>query len=278
MNPIPKAENYFLYQSAFFERKWHLLQECSKPEIFISGISYHNDGIDETVFLKKTGKETVNFAIRGQDLFYDHQIARLLDREKRLQNATHYIIGLCYYSFDHDLSKTKNGWEIMRYYPYIREQHNLASAGSFEAFVFKVKEYMDNNKIYHRLFDKQNLCSVNDVEGEKTAKSDFKKNNPVTVWENKEILKQFLKFLKEREIKPIVVIMPAVEGYVKACPQAVKNRFYASLTECTEGMDIQILDYFGKYYADVSDYYHVTHFNAKGAERFTEKLIQDIIW
>lgn len=278
INPIPKAQMYFIYQSDFFARKWNALAKRRKIEIYISGISYHNDGIKDLVFADKIDKEAFNLANRGQDIFYDYQIAKLLDYENLLQDTTHYIIGLCYYSFDYDLSKTGNGWEIIRYYPYITDSHNLISDDTFEAFVHDTKEYMEKKEIYYRLFDKSPAHIVNDEQGQKEARMDFKKNNPLTVWENKVILKQFLSFLISKSIKPIIVIMPAIEGYVKGCPQAMKQRFYDSLRECTEGLDIQVLDYFGKYYTDVSDYYHVSHFNQQGAEKFTEKLIQDIIW
>lgn len=217
-------------------------------------------------------------ANRAQDLFYDYQIAKLLDNEKLLKNTTHYIVGLTYYSFDYDLSKTRNGWEIIRYYPYIKEQHNLASGSDFETFVCYTKEYIERNIICHHLFNKEVSYIVDDEEGKNVALKDFKKDNPITVWENKEILKQFFSFLIEREIKPIVVIMPAVEGYVQGCPWAVKKRFYDSLLECIADRDIQILDYFGKYYGSISDYYHVSHFNHEGAVKFTKRLIQDIIW
>lgn len=277
-NPIPKAGIYSLYQADFFARKWNALLQHRKMEIYISGISYHNDGIDDSVFGEMIGKEAFNLANRAQDIFYDYQIAKLLDSENLLQNTTHYIVGLCYYSFDYDLSKSQGGWEITRYYPYIKEQHNLVSACPFETFVCKIKEYIEKNKIYYCLFNESGSYIVNDEEGLKTAKMDFKKNNPITVWENKEILKQFIAFLKDRAIKPIIVIMPAVEGYVKGCPETLKQRFYDSLLECVEGMNVQILDYFGKYYTDISDYYHVSHFNHQGAVKFTKRLIQDIIW
>lgn len=278
INPIHRAQLYFIYQSDFFIKKWNALRNRRKTEIYISGISYHNDGIEESVFADRIGKTAFNFANRGQDIFYDYQIAKLLEREKLLQDTTHYIVGLCYYSFDYDLSKTGNGWEIIRYYPYIMDSHNLITAETFEAFVNETKDYMGKNEVCYRLFDKNPVHIVNDVQGQKEAKGDFKKNNPVTVWENKAILKQFLLFLIDKSIKPIIVIMPAIEGYVKGCPQEMKKRFYDSLRECIEGLDIQVLDYFGKYYGDISDYYHVSHFNRRGAVKFTERLIQDIIW
>ncbi len=276
INPVSKAQSYQMYKADCFMSKWRSLLESKKPEIFISGISYHNDGIDEQVFGREIGKEAFNFANRGQDIFYDFQIAKLLDRKGFLENTTHYIVGLCYYSFEYDMSKSVNGWEIIRYYPLIEEQHNFASAVPFEKFVNKAKDYLEKNEIYYKLFHRQYEHVVSDEEGRKTAEADFNKNHPVTVWENKLILKQFLNFLKEKRIKPVIVIMPAVEGYVKGVPRGFKDRFYDALSECDE--NIQILDYFGQYYGNSSDYYHVSHFNKKGAEKFTKKLVKDICW
>lgn len=278
VNPVPRAQIYEIYKLNFFERKWNILlgEVCKKPKIFISGISYHNDGIDAQVITERTGKEAFNFANRGQDIFFDYQIARLLDRNRLLENVTHYIVGLCYYSFEYDMSKSANGWEIMRYYPYIKEQHNFATVVPFKDFVEKAKNYLEKEEIYYKLFHKECEYPVNDEEGEKAARLDYNKNHPVTVWENKIIFKQFLQFLKEKRIKPVIVIMPAMEGYVKGVPGSFKDRFYDALSECTE--NVQVLDYFGYYYGKDSDYYHVSHFNKNGVKKFTEKLIKDICW
>ncbi|MBO5144618.1 MAG: hypothetical protein J6C19_03660 [Lachnospiraceae bacterium] len=273
-----KSERYRIYRADFFAGKWRILEKREKPEIFISGISYHNDGIDEDIFHEEVGKSSFNFALRGQDIFYDYQIVKLLDRESFLQNTTHYIIGLCYYSFEYDMSKSTNAWEIIRYYPYIQEQHNLATACSFEKFVRDMESKIIEEEIYYKIFRKRKAYELNSEAGREQAKADFNKNYPITVWENKNIFKEFLIFLKERNIKPIVVIMPAMQEYVLACPQRFKKNFYETLRECVTDQDIQILDYFGDYYGEVSDYYHVTHFNKLGAKKFTKKLARDIVW
>lgn len=278
VDPVFKAEQYRLYKANFFRKKWKDLLAREKPEIFISGISYHNDGIDGQVFFSEVGKTAFNFANRGQDIFYDYQIAKLLDRNRLLEKVTHYIMGLCYYSFEYDFSKSVNSWEIIRYYPYIQEQHNLASACPFEEFVHTVREYLEGNKACYELFNNEIKFTVNYEEGARTAEMDFNKNYPVTVWENKRIFRQFLNFIKGKGIKPVIVIMPATEGYVQHCPKEFKEGFYDALSECMEGSAVQVLDYFGNYYGDISDYYHVTHFNAGGAKKFTEKLIKDIVW
>mgnify|MGYP001089843523 CR=1 FL=1 len=277
INPVSKAQSYQIYKADFFVNKWRKLLKRKKPEIFISGISYHNDGIQEQVFSECLGKEAFNFANRGQDIFYDFKIAELLNKNGFLDHATHYIIGLCYYSFEYDMSKSVNGWEIIRYYPLIKEQHNFAVEIPFKDIVNSAKSYLEKNEIYHILFNKECKHVVNDEEGRKTARADFNKNYPVTVWENKLLLKKFLSLLKEKHIKPIIVVMPAVRGYVKEVPLEFKERFYDALSDCINDVEeIQVLDYFGRYYGDISDYYHVSHLNTEGAKKFTRKLVEDI--
>lgn len=278
INPTPKTMRYWIYKMNPFETKWNKLLTQEKNEIFISGISYQNDGINQDIFLSDKGKRAFNFALRGQDLFYDFQIAMLLGEKGFLENTTHYIIGLCYYSFELDLSKTNNGWEIIRYYPYIKEPHNLMKSDLYDEFVWHMKKEIKDDEIYYRLFAKRPPYVIDLEEGEKTAKVDFNKNYPIAVWENKKILNQFIDFLEVRNIKPIIVIMPAVEGYVKGTPKGTKQKFYDNLKESIGTRKVQILDYFGSYYGEIADYYHVSHFNKKGAEKFTKRLVQDIEW
>lgn len=272
-----KTERFRIYKENFFQKKVDELLGGKKPEVIISGISYHNDGIDSRVFVKKK-KHAFNFALRGQDIFYDFQIAKFLESINYLERVSHYIVGLCYYSFEYDLSKTINGWEIVRYYPYIKEPHNLIDNKLFDKYVYKISKEMEKNEICYNLFSHRNPCVIDYQEGENVAKIDFNKNYPLSVWENKEILKEFVVFLRKKDIQPIIVIMPAVKGYVSGCPNDFKTRFYSALNESIEGMNVQVLDYFRAYYGEDADYYHVSHFNKIGAQKFTEILIQDIEW
>ncbi len=161
---------------------------------------------------------------------------------------THYLIGLCYYSFELDLSRTLNGWEIIRYYPYIRDPHNLVDRAEFAGLVKTTEQYFQSVKIYYELFQKRYPYTLNMEDGAETAKRDFAKSYPITVWENKKLFRQFLVLLERKKIKPVIVIMPAMQSYVEACPADFKERFYDALEECLAGRNIQILDYFGTYY------------------------------
>ncbi len=278
-DPMLRSRHYEVWQLDLFKRKWQeFLEREKRPEIMVSGISYHRNGIDAQTLTEGTGKEAFNFANKGQDIFYDYQIAKLLEERNDLDFVTHYVIGLCYYSFELDLSKTLNGWEIIRYYPYIRDPHNLMENSEFGKFVEKTEQYFQSIRIYYELFHKRYPYTLNEEDGAETARRDFAKSHPVTVWENKELFRQFLALLEKKKIKPVVVIMPAMKSYVEACPADFKGRFYDALEACLDGRDIQILDYFGSYYGEPEDYYHISHFNLDGARKFTGKLVKDIIW
>ena len=45
-------------------------------KILITGLSYHNEGIDETKF----DDPVVNMAMGSQDLFYDYEVAKYVMR------------------------------------------------------------------------------------------------------------------------------------------------------------------------------------------------------
>ncbi len=274
-----KIISWRMIKDNYFENKWKRLSMGGyMPQIINSGISYFKDGIDETVFEEKVQKKAFNFALGSQDIFYDLKIAQFLDKEGYLENVTHYLIGLSYYSFEYDFSKSVHAWHIVRYYPYIMDTHNFISKEFFADFVKVTKDEIEKYKICDQIFNKRYPFVIDKQVGMMVAKSDFNKNYPVTVWENKKILKEFLSLLIEKNIKPIILIMPATEGYVEACPIHIKEKFYTNLQECLIGYNVQILDYFGKYYGDISDYYHVTHFNKTGARKFTMKLVEDIEW
>jgi hypothetical protein len=272
-----KSERYRIYKEDFFKTKYKKMVMKGSPEVMISGISYHNDGIDENTF-GLIGKTCFNFALRAQDIFYDWKISELLGSQGFLKNTRYYIIGLSYYSFEYDLSKSRNSWEIIRYYPIIEDCHNLISQQWFKLYVEEIEKKIENDEIHYQLFSNRKKHEINEMQAKECAKGDFNKDYPVTVWENKKILKSFLSYLSARKIVPVIVVMPAVKEYTQCCSRIFIKEFYSNLYECLEGKNIQVLDYFGKYFGEKSDWYHITHFNASGAERFTKKLIKDIKW
>lgn len=271
----------FMQYSEFYRDHFHArlkkfdAQE-GKIELLSTGISYHNDGIDPEQFPMKA----FNFALRAQDLFYDFEIVKFLNETRQDKcNLKHVIIGLNYYSFEYDFSKSVSCKEITRYFPEIKSPHNMMNEDYYEKFVEQEKERLEKYKYFDKVFQvKIPTYELNDVEGRNAAVIDFNKNYPITLYENTEILNEYLNYLEQRHIKPIILIMPATTYYTKFCPSEKKELFYNTLNEVLKKHDVQVLDYFETYKCPDSHYYHITHFNEIGAREFTKKLVKDIEW
>lgn len=260
----------------FYNRYKEFENQREKIELLVTGISYHNDGIDCRMFPVKA----FNFALRAQDLFYDFEIVKFINEQKKEKCDLKYvIIGLNYYSFEYDFSKSSNCKEIIRYFPWIPDPHNMLSQEYFEGFVLQERERLSKYQYYEKIFEiKMPEYNLNDEEGKKAAAADFNKHYPLTIYENKAILVDFIQYLKINNIKPVILIMPATKYYTKYCPIEKRELFENTLNEVLKGYNIQVLNYFDSYDCPDSDYYHITHFNKKGAGRFTRKLAGDINW
>ncbi len=269
-------EKYLVYHHFFFhERMKNFHDKADTVQLLITGISYLNDGI----YTKNLKVPSYNFSYRSQDLFCDYEIMKYLFQNYQLASVKYVIIGLNYYSFEYDLSKSIGYWQLMRYYPYIRNLHNLVSPKYYDDFYDRTIQSLSAINLPKGLF-KYNLrkFDLNDYEGEILAKADFNKNYPITVFENKKILSDFIKFLEDKQVVPIFVIVPCTKYYTKNCTAAIKKKFYDNLNEVIGDKDIQILDYFDTLDYPDSYYYHVSHLNKQGAKAFTEQLNRDIRW
>lgn len=137
---------------------------------------------------------------------------------------------------------------------------------------------MKQHGIYEKLFERRLVGELTYEQGRQTATADYNKNYPSTVYENKKILAEYVNFLEEKGVKPIVVVMPATRYYTKFCDLGLKTRFYNDLQEVIGSRKIQVLDYFDKLDYPDEYWYHVNHFNKTGAKIFTEQLVKDIAW
>lgn len=265
-----------VFEHFFFRERIDNFKKVKDPiQLIVTGISYLNDGI-RPKYLKVP---SFNFAYRSQDLFCDFEITKYLFQHYDMSSLKYLIIGLCYYSFEYDLSKSGSAWQMMRYYPYINSLHNLISDQYYDDYYNQCMIDLQSLSIPQGII-KYNLRNfdINDLEGEKTAKADYNKNYPATVFENKRILKEYIQFIEEKQIKPIFVIMPVTKYYSAYSPLSIKQKFYNNLYEVLGDRKYQILDYFDKLEYPDSYYYHVNHLNRHGAVAFTNKLNEDIQW
>lgn len=260
----------------FHKRYQDFEKQKEKIQLLITGISYHNDGVDPQMFPVKA----FNFALRAQDLFYDFQITKFLNEQRKDKCDLKYvIIGLNYFSFEYDFSKSLSCKEIIRYFPEISTPHNMLNQEYFEDFVLEERKRLSRYKYYEKFFEiKLPTYMLNDEEGAKAATADFNKHYPITLYENKKILNDYISYLENKNIKPIVLIMPATKYYTKYCPIEKRELFEKTLNEVLKGHNVQILNYFDSYDCPDSDYYHITHFNKEGARKFTQKIAEVIGW
>jgi hypothetical protein len=270
-------DKYLVFQHFFFDKRLKELEKkCHLIQLLITGISYHNDGISA----KKFNVNAYKFANRSQDIYCDFEMVKYMLKNYHLSSLKYVIIGLNYYSFEYDLSKSSGSWQMLRYYPYICSMHNLISSQYQEEYFVKGIKDLESIRIPKGIFnyDLRNF-ELNDLEGENAAKADFNKYHPATVFENKRMLEDYMKLLLDNKIKPIFVIMPVTKYYSKYCSASIKKKFYDNLNEVIENnTNIQVLDYFDKMNYPDSYYYHINHMNKRGAVAFTEQLNRDIIW
>lgn len=250
-------------------------------EVIITGISYTVVGLKLDNFFRTS----FSFARGSQDLFYDYNIIKHV--MKRYNNAIKYcIIGLCYYSFQYDLSLSAMKSRVMCYYDFIKESHNFYNFKDYY-IRFNIDNYIANEILSKNSTDrfvinwdvesKLNDKNINKY-GKNQASVDCNKNYPETVKENKQIFKDYLKLLKDNNIKPIVVVFPASKYYTKYFSKRIEDEFHSIINEVKKEYDFQYIDYFRSELFDDEDFQDVSHLNSKGAEKFTNILNDTIEW
>ncbi|MFC4403546.1 hypothetical protein [Gracilibacillus xinjiangensis] len=295
--------DYYYYQNLvmaspeFFIKYSNFINNNKEYSGILTGLSYTQKGVKEE-YLEGN---FFNFANPAQDIFYDFEMFKYAYSFKEIKDNIKYaIIGLSYYSFHYDLSKSKNKHRTNYYYPIVRDFHNYG-------FINQVSQYHQtenslNEIIFHsdhllRLFEPQkgefekqieetnnltyNCQNKNEEEILKDIqfiRRDFNKNYPETVEENKLVLSNYLDFLQQKSIKPIIIICPVTKLYQSFAPSRFKEEFYEIMDELRKKYDFQLLDYFNSNAFEDSDFYDPSHINNKGAKKLSLLLNKDIIW
>lgn len=269
----------FELQPEGFDYKLKEFMSKEKVEMLVTGISYAAFAFYPP-FIKK---ETVNFALPSQDLYYDYEIAKFLMNFPNVnKNLKYVIVSLCYFSFNGDLSLSKKTrGMIHRYIETIKKTHNYDNVRGIEMLheIYKQTYSTDDyyNDVYMKDFNKS-ISKFDIVNQKDLAKQHSSYNIPKTVIENELILDQYLTMLEKNGIKIIVTICPASKLYNKYYSMDSRERFYKSLNKIKEKHKFQLLDYFYSEKFNENDYYDGSHLNVHGAKKFAEILQKDINW
>ncbi|MBU5299927.1 hypothetical protein KQI45_07515 [Clostridium sporogenes] len=290
--------NFGFYSSPeFFTQYNSFMKNNKRYDGIITGISYTQKGINAELLPGRF----FNFACATQDLFYDYEIMKYcLSFNETMENIKYVIIGLCYYSFQYDLSKGNNKIRTNYYYKITNKYHNYELAEENEDFhkefykiSRKVLKFNYENILYEMLeqkyikiiqdskneeFDSSLLSNQEKYECIKEVKMKYNKNYPLTVRENKEIFKSYLDMLYANDIIPIVVVPPETKIYRENISIPIRDEFYEIIEEFQEKYGFQFFDYFYSNKFKDSDFYDVSHLNNKGSEKWTKLLSRDIKW
>ncbi|MDU6876809.1 chemotaxis protein [Clostridium tepidum] len=267
------------YMDAYYKK----VEELST---IITGISYARVGIDKNALINKG----YNFALGSQDLFYDYKIVEYILNSYKKNKIKYAIIGLAYYSFQYDMSLSSMKNRVILYYRVLGEKHNYKE--------LSIKDFNNQYNISKNICDKvfkknergnylfkwnsSDLSNYSTQErinlGKKQAERDCNKNYPKTVEENKEIFKNYLKLLRDNNIKPIVVVFPASKYYTKYFSKRIEGEFHSIINEFKKEYDFQYIDYFRSGLFEDDDFTDVSHLNSRGAKKFTQILNEEIQW
>jgi hypothetical protein len=280
---------FYKYCATFFNPiEYKLLclhQNIEDVEVIATGISYMVVAINDVFLCKKI----INIANSSQDLYYDYNLIKyIINKYKNNYKKLNYVfIGLSYYSFQYDMSLSSMKGNALSYYKIIGEKHNFKDADLL------VEEENNQKNIGNKIFKMDSLnipifdwkceipnsnMSINEEIGKKQARLDGNKDYPKTVKENIKIFIEYLKLLKENNIKPIVIVCPVSQYYSKCFSQKLKDEFYDIVTEVRKNYNFQIIDYFNNELFENDDFYDVSHLNDKGAKKFTSILNDIVEW
>ncbi|AUM96494.1 TPA: hypothetical protein LA742_002298 [Clostridium botulinum] len=290
--------NFGFYSSPeFFTQYNSFMKNNKRYDGIITGISYTQKGINAELLPGRF----FNFACASQDLYYDYEMMKYsLSFEEVRKTIKYAIIGLCYYSFQYDLSKGVGKRRSNYYYRITGKYHNYDLAQENKNFYKnfceiskKIFKSNSSNILYeiekeeyikiirdskNKKFDSSLLNNEEKDKYIKNVKREFNKSYLLTVEENKEIFKSYLDMLYENNIEPIVVVPPETEIYRDNISIPIRNEFYEIIEEYQEKYSFQFLDYFYSNDFTNSDFYDGSHLNNKGSEKWTKLLGRDIKW
>ena len=208
------------------------------------------------------------------------------------QNKIKYaLIGLSPYSFRYDLSKSADKWEILSYYTFFKDTHNLP---------------LDNEKMT-ALFDDRFLNAYDFVKAELSKNNQFpninfsdpftvkrKNNRPLmqqdffgiraearkwgaekyesNVQENEKLFVECLKLCKNHNVTPIVVNLPVHAFYKYLFPKHILDEFNLIIHKAKKIVPFQFIDCSAWNMNDGREFCRVDALNTIGARRITAKI------
>lgn len=262
----------------------------------ITGSSHALNGIQESQW-----EDAINCSMHSQDIYYDFLCAKEALRDGRKFSKCFIVMG--YYIAFQDLSRSKISRETMIsrvYYPIFQDARHWkdcqpidlwADVGTVPTPIREMCEQAASQKLlewgtyyspirprgsYFNLngrkwsdLKEEERYSLGKVRAESHNKA-FQYQN--SFLENKEIFRDFMRFLSLNQVLPVVVTTPFTQAYnqfvLKEMKEAVLE-LVDSVPETVHFIDFNESDLF-----NASDFMDTDHLNEKGAEKVSAVLTE----
>lgn len=265
----------------------------------ITGSSHALNGIKESCW-----KSAFNCSMHSQDIYYDFQCARRVLNTAPKGQFTRCFIIMGYYIAYQDLSRSKVSRETMItniYYPIFRDGHNWKTPSQRslwdgigdipdtimalceQAAAQKLLEYgtyYSEIRLRGTLFDLKGRTWAQVSESERLAMGRMRTADHNKIFqhkesfeENKQILGEFVRFLYDCDVQPIVVITPFSPEYNRFVLPQMKDGVLELLDSVP--LDVhyvdfnQALDLFAP-----ADFMDTDHLSENGAEKVSSILVE----
>lgn len=291
-----KYRKYVDYLNDFYDycylESMHYINQNRNIAAIITGLSYGLVGIEA-----KRMDNTLNFCMHSQDLYYDYLHAKyaVLNGKGNIRKC---YITLAYYSFFYDLSLCRNKGRCSYIYePLFQDCHHA------ERMIFEDRDLIGEDEICKRFIHEFFLGDISyygvaldremiselyltyrkswqeltQKERDETASEAAIKHNrhimhKETFKENVQIIEDYIKFLVQRNVRPIVLVMPFSEEYRKSVLKEYKEillHVLEVLPYQIDFLDLNDLDVFER-----EDFLDATHLNADGAVKATDLIYE----
>ena len=280
-----------------------MLEQAANTKIpgstLITGSSHALSGIVESCW-----KNAFNCSMYSQDIYYDFQCARRVLHSVPRGRFTRCFMIMGYYIAYQDLSRSKVSRETMItniYYPIFGDAHNWGSPvrrdlwtgigdipGPLKALceqaasrkLLEYRTYYSELRPRGTLFDLKGRSWAQVPQTERMAMGQIRAadhnklfQHKESLEENKQILREYVGFLIERDILPVVVITPFSPEYNRFVRPEMKSGVLELLDSVPQDVHYvdfnQALEIF-----EAEDFMDTDHLSEQGAKKVSHILVE----
>ncbi|MFR3568720.1 MAG: hypothetical protein ACLTUR_12020 [Paraclostridium sordellii] len=279
--------------------------KCENIETLVVGNSYPLTGIDSKLLSNKSK----NLSISSQDLYYSYKLVKEVINNN--ENIKRCIIGAGYYLVNHDLSKCKSEYSINMvrclYYPILKDKHNSEKVDTIEIsnlintlndnvieYIFNLdflhKHFIDllyreNNGYFNKNLRRERisilqgvkLSSISEAEKYRLGEIRASQHNDLSKYtETKKeynlIFNDFINFLEEKGVEPVIVVFPTTKYYSKFINETYKEEFYKIIDGIKEKYTVKLVDFSKIDIFEEDDFIDFDHMSESGCIKITHEL------